>query len=97
MFTVMSDEAARTADRMEAARWLADRGFGRAVQGLEIDINPYPALDITKPSLDDLEALIEIVDRYEPAAADTESGEVVLDMSGAGPAARSGRGRSVHR
>jgi hypothetical protein len=97
MFTVMSDEASRTADRMEAARWLADRGFGRAVQGLEIDVNPYPALDITKLSLADLEALLEIVDRYEPEAADAESGEVVLDISGAEPPARSGRGRSVRR
>jgi hypothetical protein len=29
MFAVMADEGARTADRLEAARWLADRGFGK--------------------------------------------------------------------
>ena len=32
MFTVRSDETQRTADRMEAAKWLADRGFGRSIQ-----------------------------------------------------------------
>ena len=30
MFSVLSDETQRTADRMEAGKWLADRGFGRA-------------------------------------------------------------------
>jgi hypothetical protein len=30
MYTVMADEGARIADRLEAAHWLADRGFGKA-------------------------------------------------------------------
>jgi hypothetical protein len=29
MLSVMTDEGARTAERLEAARWLADRGFGK--------------------------------------------------------------------
>lgn len=47
---VMTNPTARTADRLEAGRWLADRGFGRAVQGLEIDVNSSPALDISQLS-----------------------------------------------
>lgn len=29
MLEVMNDETARNADRIEAGKWLADRGFGR--------------------------------------------------------------------
>ena len=32
MVDVLGDETARTADRLQAAKWLADRGFGKAVQ-----------------------------------------------------------------
>jgi hypothetical protein len=39
MLSVMNDERARTADRLEAAKLLADRGFDRAVQALDIDVN----------------------------------------------------------
>ena len=39
MHSVMNDEQARTADRLEAAKWLADRGFGKALQALDIDVN----------------------------------------------------------
>ena len=35
--SVMNDEHARTADRLEAAKWLADHGFGKALQALNID------------------------------------------------------------
>jgi Family of unknown function (DUF5681) len=37
--SVMNDERAQTADRLEAAKLLADRGFDRAVQALDIDVN----------------------------------------------------------
>lgn len=40
MVLVMADERARTADRMEAAKWLDDRGFGRAVQAKVEGSNP---------------------------------------------------------
>ena len=63
MFSVMKDNHARHADRLDAARWLADRGFGRAVQGLEIDLAQRPALDLSHVSDDDLALLLEIVDR----------------------------------
>jgi hypothetical protein len=30
MLSVMNDDRSRTADRIEAGKWLADRGFGKA-------------------------------------------------------------------
>jgi hypothetical protein len=57
MLSVMHDERARTADRIEAATWLADRGFGRPVQALDIDVGAYPYLDLTTLTLEDLEVL----------------------------------------
>ena len=38
MVGVLGDESARMIDRLEAAKWLADRGFGKAVQAVEIDV-----------------------------------------------------------
>jgi hypothetical protein len=70
MYDVMSNEKARTADRLDAGRWLADRGFGRSVQPLDLDVNQYPALDITMLSTEDLKTLLAIVDKYEPEAAE---------------------------
>lgn len=35
MFELMSDSTARNADQIEAAKWLADRGFERPIQGVE--------------------------------------------------------------
>jgi hypothetical protein len=34
----MLDETERTADRMEAAKWLSDRAFGKAVQQIDPNI-----------------------------------------------------------
>jgi len=83
MAGVMADESARKADRLEAAKWLADRGFGRAVQALDIDVSRHPSLVITRFSSADLEALIAIVEKYEPHAAElAQSGEIPFD---AGP------------
>jgi hypothetical protein len=70
IYDVMSNEKARTADRLDAGRWLADRGFGRSVQPLDLDVNQYPALDITMLSTEDLKTLLAIVDKYEPEAAE---------------------------
>ena len=44
MFTVMSDERARTADRIEAAKWLADRGFGKAALVIDAGVSPEDLL-----------------------------------------------------
>jgi hypothetical protein len=70
IYDVMSNEKARTTDRLDAGRWLADRGFGRSVQPLDLDVNQYPALDITMLSSEDLKTLLAIVDKYEPEAAE---------------------------
>jgi hypothetical protein len=69
MYEVMSNEGARTADRLEAARWLADRGFGRSVQALDIDVSQHPTIDVSKFTTEDLDALIAIFEKYEPNAA----------------------------
>jgi hypothetical protein len=50
MLSVMNDEQARTADRLEAAKWLADRGFGKALQALDIDVNQYPSSSPRSPT-----------------------------------------------
>jgi hypothetical protein len=85
MAEVMNDETARNADRIEAAKWLGDRGFGRAVQALDIDVNRHDSIDLTKFSLEDLKALIAIVERYEPeTAVVAESGEIHFDVSRGG-------------
>jgi hypothetical protein len=62
MFETMRNPKARVAERLEAARWLADRGFNQ----------PYERL------LDqDLEALLAIFEKYEPNVAEiAESGEL---------------------
>jgi len=80
MLETMSDAMARKADRIEAAKWLADRGFGRAIQGLEIDVaHGGPSLDITKFSTEDLEAMVGILEKYEPNVAEiAASGEIPL-------------------
>jgi hypothetical protein len=64
MTSVLIDEKARTTDRLEAAKWLADRGFGRSVQALDVDVRPHPAIDLALLSMDDLEALQTILERY---------------------------------
>lgn len=79
MFETMSDGTARKADRLEAAKWLADRGFRRAIQGLEIDVAHGPSLDITRFSTEDLEAMVGILEKYEPNVAEmAASGEIEL-------------------
>jgi hypothetical protein len=77
MFETMNDESVRRADRLEAAAWLADRGFGKAV--LTVDVNTLPALDLSTVSLTDLETLRGIVQRSRLNAAQViESGELRL-------------------
>jgi hypothetical protein len=46
MYSVMADELARTADRLEAARWLADRGFGKPPQDVELALKGQEAVDV---------------------------------------------------
>jgi hypothetical protein len=82
MLSVMRDERARTADRLEAAKWLADRGFGRSVQTLDLDVTAHPPIDVTQISMPDLEALIAIFDRYTSNADElVASGEIGFTTS----------------
>ena len=46
MHAVMVDETARTTDRLEAARWLADRGFGRSPQDVELALKAQDTVDV---------------------------------------------------
>jgi hypothetical protein len=46
MFAVMVDDAARMADRLEAARWLADRGFGKTPQDVELALKSEETMDV---------------------------------------------------
>jgi hypothetical protein len=46
MYSVMADEGARTADRLEAARWLADRGLGKPPQDVELALKGQEAVDV---------------------------------------------------
>lgn len=66
MIEVLSDETARTADRLEAAKWLADRGFGKAVQAVEIDV-PVQSWDsvLARLPTEDLETMIAILKKSE--------------------------------
>jgi hypothetical protein len=82
MLSVMRDETARTADRLEAAKWLADGGFGRTVQTLDFDITAHPPIDVTQLSTPDLEALIDIFGRYRSNARElVTSGERAFEVS----------------
>jgi hypothetical protein len=82
MLSVMHDEKARTAGRLEAAKWLADRGFGRAVQTLDFDVTAHPPIDVTKLSTPDLEALIAVFERYRSNARELiASGEIAFTTS----------------
>ena len=46
MYAVMVDEGARTSDSLEAARWLADRGFGRSPQDVELALKAQEGVDV---------------------------------------------------
>jgi hypothetical protein len=82
MLSVMGDQKARTADRLEAAKWLADRGFGRAVQAMSVDMRPHPALDMSRFSLEDVEALIVILEKYRPDVRElAAAGEIEIGSS----------------
>src|SRR5262245_61417226 len=72
MFETMSNAKARTADRLDAAKWLADRGFGKATE-----IEMQPGLDLKKVSDADLDLLIAVFERSGVNGAEViESGEL---------------------
>jgi hypothetical protein len=95
MYAVMSDPSSQTADRLEAAPWLGDRGFGRSVQPVDLDVNQQPGIDITLMSIEDLEALIAMLDKYSPAVVEmTQSGTIPFACGEPSSRQRSLKGRS---
>jgi hypothetical protein len=65
MVEVMQNPVEKTRDRMDAARWLADRGFGKAVP--EVDWPLIPEwIDMSKLSDKDLQVMIELCEKAWP-------------------------------
>jgi hypothetical protein len=54
-----------TRDRLEAARLIADRGWGKPVVSVDLDVTQQPMIDFDRYSAEDLDALIAIFERYE--------------------------------
>ena len=89
MFSVLGDERQRTPDRMKAGEWLADRGFGRTVQALDVGVNQVTMEDLFRGfSTEDLEALLAIYERTDVVTL-VESGAVSRGI----PASPASRGR----
>ena len=63
MLSVMEDERARTADRIDAGKWLADRGFGKSALVVSAGVTAEHLLQdyFSKLSLEDLEAMKAIL------------------------------------
>ena len=69
MVEVLGDEKARTADRLEAAKWLADRGFGKAGQAVEIDVPDQSWRSVlARLPKEDLETMKAILEKSELGA-----------------------------
>jgi hypothetical protein len=80
MLSVMNDERARNADRIEAAKWLADRGFGKAALVVDMGVTEQAVLELLRGlPTEDLEAMRAILAKRVPDAAElAESGELRL-------------------
>lgn len=62
MVAVMGDGSQRTADRMEAAKWLADRGFGRSPQFDEAASRGWPdEHQLDRLTLEELTTLRDLI------------------------------------
>ena len=67
MVAVMTDDRERTRDRLESAKWLADRGFGRAAPAADSELESgRTKLDLSKLSDDELNLLIELTRKAQP-------------------------------
>jgi hypothetical protein len=80
MFGVLSNEKERTADRMDAAKWLADRGYGRAVQALDIDVTRCRFAEFFR-ALGEPELGALLICETDVDIAATGEGEVTLDRA----------------
>lgn len=90
MFTVLSDETERTADRMEAAKWLADRGFGKAALVVDMGVTEQAVLELLRGlSTEDLVAARAIYAKYSPDVAElAESSDLRSSASVVGASPR---------
>jgi hypothetical protein len=65
MLQVMLDDRERTRDRLEAGRFLAERGWGKPVQALDVEVTPRaPQLDpeaLAGLTDDDLDTMIALL------------------------------------
>ena len=77
MLSVMNDERARTADRIEAGKWLANRGFGTAPLVIEAGVTAEHLLQdhFRKLSLEDMLAMQAILQKYPPDAVELAEAE----------------------
>jgi len=90
MFDLMNDPNARNADRIEAARWLADRAFGRSIQGVDLTVNQVTLEDLFRGmTTEDLAAVVAVYEKYDVVEL-VESGAVasVVDPTSLTPARR---------
>ena len=73
MFTLMNDERARNADRIDAGKWLADRGFGKSPLVVSAGVTPEHLLHdyFMKFSREDLEAMTLARESPMPARGPT--------------------------
>jgi hypothetical protein len=62
----MNDESARNADRIDAGKWLADRGFGKSPLVVSAGVTAEELLQdfFMKLSLEDLETMQAILLKY---------------------------------
>ena len=91
MLEVMNDERARTADRIEAAKWLADRGFGKAALVIDAGVTELQLLQdfLSRLSTEDLETMRAILTKYSPDVTElAESRDLRLDAGLVAPPSR---------
>jgi hypothetical protein len=70
MVSIVVDERARTADRIEAGKWLADRGFGKAPLVVESGETEHVLREFIRGlSTEDLDAMLSILEKYSPVVA----------------------------
>ena len=79
MYDVMTDPKARTADRLEAGRWLADRGFGRADQVVDLGLTRDDFFEWLKQfSLEDIDAMWAIIEKYPSSTQESAASTAEL-------------------
>jgi hypothetical protein len=66
MFDVMAAPSNRTSERMEAAKWLADRGFGKALRTEPAAFDWRDEIDLGRLTLEERITLAAILERADP-------------------------------